>query len=318
MNAPVIWGDWALLRPWWLLAWPILGGVWALAQSRGAGPWAMIIDPRLLAGLKELGLFHTKRSARQWLGARNARLVAAGVLALALSGPAVLHHDRAEYRAQDPLILSIDMSPSVVGDQKTLTALRTAAAETAALAGARPIGVMLYSAEPYLALVPTTDLRAVSELLSVLSDQTMPLPGSKPEMALSMLPDFFAQSVVGADGRLGADVVVVSDGGGIGPRANDEARRLASQGFRIWGLGVNRTAQGAPEADLIGLAALAQAGGGASFAADQPMALIEALGRERRLRLAVTDAHAAGWRDLGYLLLVATMAIGLFMFRRRG
>ena len=118
-------GGLILLRPWWLAALPLIALAWAWVRPRrAAGEWTAVLDPALMPALRRLGLLtdgrHTPDVALPFL--------AALALVLALSGPAVLRPGAVEYRALDPLILAMDLSPSVAGDQRVLDEARSAAA----------------------------------------------------------------------------------------------------------------------------------------------------------------------------------------------
>ncbi|WP_223252406.1 VWA domain-containing protein [Paracoccus mutanolyticus] len=261
-----------------------------MRQRRAAGEWTAVLDPALMPALRRLGLLtdgrHTPDVALPFL--------AALALVLALSGPAVLRPGAVEYRALDPLILAMDLSPSVAGDQRVLDEARSAAAMLLPLAQGRPVGLMLYAGDAYLASAPTSDAATLSDLIAVLSRDTMPVAGSRPDIALSMARDLFG----GRDGPGlgGADLVLVTDGGGVRPRAVEEAARLASDGARVWALVLPVAAAGAPPPAPGPLADLARAGGGEAMPAADPPALMARIAARRTARLARDDtAGHAFW-----------------------
>lgn len=301
-----------LLRPWWLAALPLVAAAWWWTRRRrAAGEWASVLDPALMPALRRLGLLS---DGRQGPGVALPFL-AALVLVAALSGPAVLRPGAVEYRALDPLILAMDLSPSVAGDQRVLDQARAAAATLLPLAEGRPVGLMLYAGDAFLASAPTSDAGNLSDLIAVLTRDTMPVAGSRPDIALSMARDLFGGRA--GPGLGGADLVLVTDGGGVRPRAVEEAARLATDGARVWALVLPDAAAGAPPPAPGALADLARAGGGEAVPADDPAGLMARISARRTARLARDDTAGQSFLDLGPFLLPLAMLAVLPLFRRR-
>ncbi|MBV0892113.1 VWA domain-containing protein [Paracoccus sp. Z118] len=302
-----------LLRPLWLLALLPLAALFLWLRRRGAaGGWEALVEPSMLKALRGLGLLVEGGGRRMallpWL--------AAGALAVALSGPAVLRPGATEFRALDPLILMLDLSPSVVADESVLNELRSRAAELLAGAEGRPVGVLLYAGDAYLASAPTSDAASLQGLVAVLDRGIVPVAGSRPDVALSMSRDLFAAPDV--QGLGGADLVVLSDGGGITPRAIEEAARMKTDGARVWTLALPRAAEGAPPADGAALEQLAAAGGGAAFASAAVPDLMARIARARTARLAEESTAGQAFRDFGPpILLLALLALWPLFRRQR-
>lgn len=315
MSGPLLYGELALLRPLWLLTLlPLIAALLWRLRAGGSRGWAAVVEPGLWPVLTRLGLVEGARQDP----ARLLPFLAAALLVLGLAGPAREAPGSAEYAALDPLILAMDLSPSVVADTAVLNEARASAARLAGLAAGRPVGVMLYAADAYLALAPTSDPQGPIELLSALDARTMPLTGSRPDIALAMARDFFDASARGADGSGGADLILISDGGGASERAAEEASRLKNEGYRIWGLELSRQADGAPAPPPGAFAKIASAGGGSVAPALQgEEALIAEIGSVRRLRLAARDAGGLIWQDFGPWLLLPALLLLLPLFRRR-
>ena len=310
-------GDISFRRPFWLAALPLvlLAALW-VRRRRLAGEWAGVIDAQLLPALRQLGLLTDSRRDPAVL----APFIAGAFLCLGLAGPAVLRPGAIEYRALDPLILAIDMSPSVVADERVLTDAKTAAAAILPLAKGRPVGIMLYAADAYLASAPTTDAESLSGMIAVLSRDTMPVVGSRPDIALTMTRRLFGgKDKAGQEGPGlgGADIVMITDGAGTGPQAIEEAARLASDGARIWTLALPRTAEGAPPPDPEALASLARAGKGDALAIDETTRLMAQIDARRTARLARQDGAGQSFRDLGPFLLPFALLAIFPLFRRR-
>jgi Ca-activated chloride channel family protein len=218
-----------LLRPEWLLAMPALL-LLALAIRRSAsspGAWGQAMDPHLMAAMRRLGRVESRgASAVAFLP-----VLAAAAIALALTGPAVERRDAAAFRNLDGSILVVDVSPSMVGDPAwpgVVTALRTALAGL----GSKPAALVVAAGDAYVAAPLTADSRQVGMTLALIDGETVPDLGSRPALGL-------AEAVAMLDDAeiLRGDVVLATDGGGLGPEALVEARRIADSGARLLVLG---------------------------------------------------------------------------------
>lgn len=304
-------GGLILLRPWWLLALLAVAAATALLRRRKLGrDWAGVIDPALMPVIRRLGLIAKGRRD----GALLLPVFAAAILSLALAGPAVMRPGMVEYRAMDPLLLVLDLSPSVAADDIVLGDLRAATARLLAASEGRPVGLMVYAADAYLASAPTSDADSLQGLIAVLDRDIMPVEGSRPDIALSMVPQMFG----GKDGTGmgGADIVLISDGGGADLLAIEEATRLRDSGARIWALTLPRAAPGAPPPNPDALDRIARAGGGAAMPTDEVASMIARIAATRDIRLARDPALRAAWMDLGPWLMPFALLALLPLFRR--
>lgn len=296
-----------LLRPWWLAALlPILFLGWLALRRVRAGGWESIVAPQVMARMQSLGM--VAGGGSRWPSVLP--FLSAAIAAIALSGPARMTAEGGALIRQDPLILLMDMSPSVAGGPRLADA-QAAAAQVLALA-TRPVGAALYAAQAYVASAPTSDAASLQGLVAVLGADTMPLAGSRPDIALGSLDELF--------GTLdGADILLISDGGSAGPRAEEQAARLADAGARVWALALGGPGpEGAPEADPSALEAIARSGGGASLPARDAQAMMQRIDAARTARLATSEDARRVFRDLGPFLIPFAMAALLPLFRRRG
>lgn len=300
-----------LLRPGWLLALVPLAALAALVwRRRTAGGWEEILTPGMLAFLR----------ARGDVGAPGQRwplllpLAVAMVVAVALSGPARLRPRAAGFERLDPLVLVIDLSPSVTRGPNLADA-QAAAAWLLGHGGGRPIGVILYASDAYLASAPTSDPETLEGLISVLDDHTMPVIGSRPDIALGQAARLFAEP--GMPGIGGADMILISDGGGAGREAEAQARVLAERGARVWALTLDRGTPDmkAPPPDPAGLGAVARAGGGAARPARDPGPLMDEIAAARTRALAKSPDAPEVFEDLGRWLLLLALPLALPLFR---
>lgn len=300
-----------MLRPLWLLGLLPLAAIaiW-LRLQRGRSPWSALLDPAIRQDLLTLGQIVPARPDR----AAVLPLLIAATLLFGLAGPAVLRPGGVEYRALDPMLLLLDLSPSVAAGP-ALPDLQAAAAFLLNQSEGRPVGIMVYAADAYIASAPTSDAASLQSLVAVLAPDTMPVRGSRPDIALSESRSLVADG--NGPGIAGADVVVISDGGGAGPAAMTEARRLNAEGARVWALSLDRAAEGAPTPDRGALVQLAAAGGGQEFPAATPRPLLTQIAAARTARLARSGEAARVFRDLGPWCVGLAMILALPLSRRR-
>ncbi len=295
------WGDLTLLRPMWLLALPVLVGLgwWLWTRRAGVGDWSRVADPALLRAMAALG--RVEGSADRFPVA--APLIAAGLVVLALAGPAVERRDAVSFRNLDGVAFVLDASRSVTEDDRWPQLLAMGRFGIAGL-GSRPGGLIVYAGDAYVATDLTVDHRQLGQTLSLIDPETVPDPGSRPERGLAL-----ARRMLGEAEVIAGDVILFTDGAGLGPAAVQEAARIAGQGARLSVVSMH-----APEAALQSLAGT---GGGRVFTLDQTDALSQWLTEDARSRLELQDYPLLFWTDYGrYLLLLALVPL-LLLFRRQ-
>lgn len=302
-------GPLLLLRPYWLAALPVLGLCWWLVR-RGGGlaGWSRVIDRDLMPVLAAIG--HVVHPL-----SRTGPLVpcaVAAVLALALSGPALRNADAPSFHNLDGTLLVMDLSPSVARGGG-LDDAQAAAAYLLERIGGRPVGLILFAGEPYLVSAMTIDAATLASPIAVLDAETMPDAGSRPDRALAL-----AGGVLAEAGIVGGDVVLISDGGGVGPATSAEARRVARAGGRVSTVYVAPAAAPAamPAPDPDALAGVADAGGGVAVATAGIDRLARSLRRSRTPRLAESDLAPLLFTDLGRFLVAIALAPAILLFRR--
>lgn len=285
-----------LLRPWWLLALPVLAALAVLSWRRGpeAGGWQAVLSPTMLAGLAALGQVQPAPRWQRllpWLGAV--------VLALGLSGPAVPRSDAPVFAQEDAVVLAIDLSASVV--RGGLEDAKAAAAQVMAALPGRPVGLVLYAGEAYVAAAPTADPRVLESLIAVLDADTMPDKSSRPADALAQAGKLLA-------GLKRADLVLISDGGGVDAAAEAEARKLQAAGVQIRALSVS----GDPPADGAALARIAPQGVYPARDAGRAAAALRRASVDHDPAL-----RALRYRDLGPWIAALALLPLLMRFRRQ-
>ena len=300
----------ALLRPWWLLALPVVAVLAVRAAARAAplGDWARAVDPALMALMVRRGAVLGGR--RQ---ANLAAAVAAGLVALALTGPAVERKDATTFRNLDATVIVADLSRSV-SEGGGLKDLRQTAQAVAEAAGTRAVALVVYAGDAYVATGPTTDRDSFGTTLFALDADTVPDRGSHPERGLAL-----ARRTLEEAGALAADVVLITDGDGIGDAALREAAAMRAKGWRLQGLFVPaRTTlpPGAPKPDRAALDRLTAAGGGGAADLAAPAPVLDAVGAGTAQHLAAGGYAVLAFSDLGRWLLLLALVPALILFRR--
>lgn len=292
-----------LLRPLWLLALLPLAGVVALRLARmpDAGGWERVMGRDMLRAMQVLGAL----GGRQPLWMRLLAPVALAVLVAGLAGPALPRRDAPVLAQADAVVLAVDLSPSVA-QGPGLDQARLAAAGLAQGLSGRPVGLVLFSGEAFTATAPTLDVGTLQTQIGVLDADTMPGGGSRPAAAIGMAGQMLA-------GLPRADLVMISDGGGVDAQAVAEADRLAGQGVRLWALRLTDRAADAPAPPAGALDRLVRGG--------------EVMEWDRMDRLALRLARSGGstrdpvlralqYRDLGPWLAMLALPPLLVMLRR--
>lgn len=338
-----------LLRPLWLAAVPVIVAVAVLAARRARlSDWTRIIDPNLAAHLRALG--HIRAGGRD--GRIPVFAAAATLGAIALAGPATRSETAPALRNLDTLVVAVDLSRSLT-EGGAMEAVRAATARIIEGAAGRPAALVLFAADAYLASVPTEDPRLLATLVAVLDRNTMPDEGSRPDRALALAaevlgasapdvlaadasaldvltadvsaPDGFAADVSAPDvlaadvsGRRRRDVVLISDGGGIGPDALHRTDLLRTAGIRLSAVFVPPTERpyGMPAPQRDALAELAAAGGGTMVEVSRTQRLADTLAPSADGAMP-RDIAALTFDDHGRAVLVLALAPALLLFRRR-
>ncbi|TCK29010.1 Ca-activated chloride channel family protein [Ancylobacter aquaticus] len=289
-----------LLRPLWLAVLPLLMGIalWQWWRGPASGGWERVMPPAMVGAMRALGQLRGGADNR-----RVASLAAAALLCLGLSGPAVPRKNAPLLAGSGAILIAIDLSPSVAEGPALADAQAAAAALLTAAAG-RPVGLLVYSGEAYEVAAPTSDPATLESQIAVLGRETLPGGGSRPASALALARQMLQAS-------RDADLVLISDGGGLDDAARAEAERLAGEGVRLSILTLDGAAGGT--ADIAGLETL----GSLAAAARAPAPVLRRLARQGALEPDPVLATLA-FLDLGpFLAGLAGLSL-LGLFRRRG
>ena len=255
-------GSFALLRPWWLLAFPLLAALSLMTRQIHAslGDWARAVDAPLLAAMLE------RRGGGAGMPGGHFIFWAIALTALALSGPAFRRADASQFRNLDATLIVMDVSNAASSGarlQETVAAAQLILAQ----GGARQLGLILYAGDAYLASPLTDDASALSALLYAVDDNTVPDAGARPDRAL-----FLARRILHDARIINADVALISAGEGLDSAATREAARLAKDGHAVHTLfvGAGHAVDGSDAPRRAGMAAMAAAGQGVAGDAARP------------------------------------------------
>jgi len=230
--------DFHWLRPEWLLMIPVvvLAAV-LLARGRlGTGSWQRIVDPALmpfvLSRTPGRGVDH-----RWWLFG-----IGGVIAATALAGPAWQRIDQPVFRAQQALVIALDLSRSMDAEDIAPSRLARARLKILEILQRRKSGqtaLVVYSANAFTVTPLTDDTDTIAALVNSLSTDIMPSRGSYPISAIRKSQQLLEQA-----GVVIGEVLLVTDGG-ASPAAEKVARDLKAAGYTLSVLGA-ATKQGAP------------------------------------------------------------------------
>jgi Ca-activated chloride channel family protein len=304
--------DFRLLRPWWLLALPMLAGMaWAWRRRRGAGAWESVVDPPLRAYLLEPVPGRRRWLAWwPWLGAMLA--------ILALAGPSWQVSPQPLWETRAPLVIAFDLSPSMLADDLPPSRLARARARLAALLRERrggEVGLVVYAGDAYTVAPLTEDAANVAVFLDALEPGIMPGdPAANADAARAI--DRGARLLRQAG--FGRGEILLVSGSATDASAATAAARASAAGYRVSVLEAMPPAAAA----MSGAAAVAAAGQGRSAVLSPDDADLQALGvleADAGAGMRAGDREGgATRRDDGYWLLLPLLVLAAFAFRRNG
>ncbi len=230
--------DFHFIRPEWLLLIPAVVAVAVLLAKRqlGAGHWRDVVDPVLmpyvLSRTPGRGIDH-----RWWL------LGLAGMAAaVAMGGPAWKRVDQPVFRAEQAIVVALDLSRSMDAQDIEPSRLARARLKILGMLERRQSGqtaLLVYTANAFTVTPLTDDTDTIAALVNSLSTDIMPSRGSYPEVGIRKGLSLLEQAGVGF-----GEVLLITDGGSS-PAAEKAARDLKSSGYTLSILGVG-TREGAP------------------------------------------------------------------------
>jgi Ca-activated chloride channel family protein len=322
--------DFHFIRPEWLLLVPAVVALAVLLAKRqlGAGHWREVIDPVLmpyvLSRTPGRGIDH-----RWWL------LGLAGIVAaVAMAGPAWQRIDQPVFRAEQAIVVALDLSRSMDAQDIEPSRLARARLKILGMLERRQSGqtaLLVYTANAFTVTPLTDDTDTIAALVNSLSTDIMPSRGSYPEVGIRKGLSLLEQAGVGF-----GEVLLVTDGG-TSRAAEKAARDLKSAGYSLSVLGVG-TREGAPIPRMAGgfvtdnrgaiavarleergLRDLATAGGGRfAVLTSDDSDLDHLLSGEVSAAVAADDDSLATdqWREEGPWLVLLLLPLAALAFRK--
>ncbi|MGB5449505.1 MAG: VWA domain-containing protein [Woeseiaceae bacterium] len=321
--------DFHWLRPAWLLAIPLVL-LLAVVFARGrlsSDSWRNVIDPALMP-------YVLSRAPGRGIDYRWWLFAFGGVLAaLALAGPAWQRIEQPVFRAEQALVVALDLSRSMDAEDISPSRVARARLKILDILARRRSGqtaLVVYSSNAFTVTPLTTDTDTVAALVNSLSTDIMPSRGSNPVVAIQKSRQLLDQAGVGY-----GEVLLITDGSSSAA-AEKVARDLKSAGYALSVLGVgtregapiprasggfvtdNRGKIAVPRLEETSLRALAAAGGGR-------FAVLSADNRDLDVLLSgeVTTASSSAeslatdqWREEGPWLLLLLLPVAALAFRR--
>ncbi len=323
--------DFHWLRPEWLFAIPVLVGIAVLlARGKlGSGNWQSVID-------RELMPYVLSRDPGRGTDYRWWLLGLGGVIAsVALAGPAWQRIEQPVFRAEQALVVALDLSRSMDAQDVAPSRLRRAKLKILDTLERRNSGqtaLVAYSANAFTVTPLTNDNDTIAALVNSLGTDIMPSRGSYPEVAIAKGRTLLEQANAGF-----GEVLLITDGGSS-PAADDAARELKAAGYTLSILGVgtiegapiprvsggfvtdNRGQIAVPRLEERGLRSLAGIGGGryARISPDEQDLDVLLSGEIAGAGAAVGEGSLATdrWREEGPWLLLLLLPIAALAFRR--
>lgn len=238
-----LWPHW--LRPFWLLLLPLL--FWLLWQlwhrQRRAGRWETLLPAAFHNVLLSGGSRRTSRLP--WVALGLAWLLTV----LALLGPSWQHVEQSTQKPADPLVVMLDLTPSMLAGDVQPTRLEHAKHKILDLLEARhdaQTAIIVYAGSAHTLVPLSDDLGTARNLLESLKPAIMPEAGRRADLAVAKAMTLLEQGAQGK-GRLLLITSALDDQERQGIR-----QTLGHRGNHLQILGIG-TAQGAP---------IAQDGGG--------------------------------------------------------
>ncbi len=319
-----------LLRPWWLAIMPLLAWLlWRLWHRQlQVGRWQRLLPETFHAALLTRG--RLRHSRLPWLVLGLAWLLAV----IALLGPSWQRFEQPSIKRSDPLVVLLEVTPSMLAADVAPTRLEQAKRKLLDLLERRQdvqTAVVVFAGSAHTLVPLSDDLATTRNLLAAVHPALMPEPGQRADLAVARGLELLRQAGLGR-GRL------LLIGSSLDQHERSAiATLLQGQGERLLMLGVG-TEQGAPIAGENG-----------SFLKDTNGAILiprldnaglqrfaaELGGRYRQARLGDEDLAALGlldqagtlqrddevtrleaWLDQGYWLLLPLLLLAALAGRR--
>ena len=321
------------IRPWWLLAFiPAILIVALLFRHSGkSNSWAKYCDAHLL----EHVLVGRESKAKKSLLPLFFLLVwSMGIFALA--GPAWKYKDVPVYQKNISRVIALDVSQSM--DTTDVAPSRLERAKYKIFDILRKItegqtGMIVFSSESFVVSPLTSDSKTISNLVSVLNTNIVPVQGHDMTKALDSSSELLLQGGAGK-----GQIILITDSSPT-DKAITEAKKLAEQGIKtdVYAIGTPKGGIAKAEdgsyrkddsgniqyfgVDLARMQALAKAGNGKLItltANNNDVNALLADIQKNNLQTKKSEQSTANtfWDDEGVYFIWVLVLLGVFVFRR--
>jgi len=319
-----------LLRPWWLAIVPLLAWLlWRLWHRQlQVGRWQRLLPEAFHAALLTRG--RLRHSRLPWLALGLAWLLAV----IALLGPSWQRFEQPSIKRSDPLVVLLEVTPSMLAADVAPTRLEQAKRKLLDLLERRQdvqTAVVVFAGSAHTLVPLSDDLATTRNLLAAVHPALMPEPGQRADLAVARGLELLRQAGLGR-GRL------LLIGSSLDQHERSAiATLLQGQGERLLMLGVG-TEQGAPIAgengsllkdtngailiprlDNAGLQRFAAELGGRYRQArlgDEDLAALGLLDQAGTLQRDDEVTRLEAWLDQGYWLLLPLLLLAALAGRR--
>lgn len=319
-----------LMRPYWLLALPGLAWLlWRLwHRQRRIGRWQRLLPPHFHAALLTRGKLRNSRLP--WLILGSAWLLTC----LALLGPSWQKAEQPGMSRLDPLVILLDLTPTMLASDVSPTRLEAAKRKVVDLLQVRQdaqTAIVVYAGSAHTLVPLSNDVATARNLLDALEPDLMPEPGHRADLAVAQGIELLER---GANGR--GRLLLIGSSLAEQERAGIE-EQLEDSPLRLMILGIG-TEQGAPIAredgsfikdergailiprlDSPGIRRFASSIGGRyqqSRLDDEDLRGLGLLDSQGNLSAREDSVQLSAWLDQGHWLLVPVLLLAACAGRR--
>jgi Ca-activated chloride channel family protein len=300
-----------LLHPIWLAAAAIALALFFLLRARAQhDDWNRVMSRDVLRFL--IGADQARRG-------RDLTLLALAATFAALTSPAIRAPAQSFVPAEGVVII-VDVSRSMtLGDIRPsrLSAARAIAMALAADAGAKPVALIVFAGDAYMAQPFSRDRSQLNSFIAKVEHGLIEHEGSGLERALAL-----TQSVLRQSGMAASRLVLLSDAGGVSIEAIALAAELHKAGARLDGIfTIGQNADTPDQPDVAGFGRLIGAGGGIVLNPDEfgvaDISKLDLGGQSGMANYSLLNTPTTDWRNLSHWLLLAAAPLFLLLFRQR-
>lgn len=315
---------------WLLLAIPLLWGIRLIRFDKSA-VWERIIDKQLMPFV----LIGREAS----LGLVPLILLSLSLIlaVLAMAGPSWQKREVPVFRNQQPLVVALDLSASMLAEDEKPDRLTLARFKLLDLFKTRKdgqTGLVVFAGDAFVVSPLTDDLATIEEQVKHLSPSIMPALGSLVTPAIQRAEELLTQTNIGQ-----GHILLITDGAADADTAAQAAAQAHQQGYTVSLLAVG-SAEGAPiprarggfmldsfgqnviaKVDYADLEKIAQAGGGIYAHAALGDDDLKQLSAQWQTPMATSLNSGQGrqvdtWINEGYWLIGLILPLAALSFRR--